>query len=67
MTPESADLGPDEDTVEVHQAHDTRRLDEDAVRAVVAAVCAGEGAEAEWARVRQRCLTVAVAMLEEAR
>ena len=26
-----------------------------------------EGAEAEWARVRQRCLTVAVAMLEEAR
>ncbi|PAP81197.1 rRNA maturation RNase YbeY [Rubrivirga sp. SAORIC476] len=47
MTPESADLGPDEDTVEVHQAHDTRRLDEDAVRAVVAAVCAGEGAEAE--------------------
>ncbi|MEC9326175.1 MAG: hypothetical protein VYB90_20275, partial [Actinomycetota bacterium] len=26
-----------------------------------------EGSETEWARVRQRCLTVAVAMLEEAR
>ena len=47
MTPEPAGLGPEEDAVEVHQAHDTRRLDEAAVRAVVAAVCAGEGAEAE--------------------
>ncbi|MGZ8801623.1 MAG: MMPL family transporter [Mycobacterium sp.] len=27
----------------------------------------GPGAETEWARVRQRCLSVAVAMLEEAR
>jgi RND superfamily putative drug exporter len=27
----------------------------------------GPGAESEWAHVRQRCLSVAVAMLEEAR
>jgi len=33
----------DEDGLEVHHAHETRQLDEDAVRAVVAAVCAGEG------------------------
>ena len=31
--------------LEVHLAHETRRLDEAAVRAVVAAVCAGEGVE----------------------
>lgn len=33
--------------VEVHHAHPTRRLDEDAVRAVVSAVCAGEGVAPE--------------------
>lgn len=31
------------------------------------AAAAGPGAETEWARVRQRCLSVAVAMLEEGR
>lgn len=34
--------GPD-DGVEVHHAHPARRLDESRVRAVVVAVCAGEG------------------------
>lgn len=44
--PESADLGPEEDAVEVHQAHGSRVVGDIAVRAVVAAVCAGEGVEA---------------------
>ncbi len=52
-----ADLGPEADGpgtggpeaggVEVHHAHETRRLDEASVRAVVEAVCAGEGVVAE--------------------
>ena len=38
---------PDDDGVEVHAEHATLRIDEAAVRAVVAAVCAGEGVAAE--------------------
>lgn len=41
MSPESA--GP-EAGLEVHEAHPSLRLDADRVRAVVEAVCAGEGA-----------------------
>jgi rRNA maturation RNase YbeY len=33
--------------VEIHHAHETRLLDEAAVRAVVAAVCEGEGVQVE--------------------
>lgn len=36
-------MTPDDGGLEVHQAHPTRQLDEAAVRAVVDAVCAGEG------------------------
>ncbi len=39
--------GPDEAGVEVHAEHATLVVDEAAVRAVVAAVCAGEGVVAE--------------------
>ncbi|MCV7220664.1 MMPL family transporter [Mycolicibacterium elephantis] len=45
----------------VRRLADPRPSDEDDTRA------SGPEAEAEWARVRQRCLSVAVAMLEEAR
>ena len=38
---------PDAPGVEVHHAHDSRRVSEEAVRAVVAAVCVGEGVVAE--------------------
>ena len=38
MTPDDAPVG-----IEVHHAHDDRQLDEALVRAVVDAVCAGEG------------------------
>lgn len=39
--------GPDEHGVEVHAEHATLGVDKGAVRAVVAAVCAGEGVTAE--------------------
>ena len=41
----SPDGSPEAEGLEIHHEHETLRLDEDRVRAVVEAVCAGEGVE----------------------